>query len=74
MPNFIDEDLVCYQDNETENFNSDPDSDDQRGENLINEMDETNMIRNLQKKLNENFDLLAILEGVKILTCHKPTL
>ena len=47
MPNFTDdelEDLVYYQDNETENFNSD--SDDELGEGLILE------IQNLQRKLN----------------------
>ena len=49
MPNFTDEkleDLVYYQDNETENYNSD--SDDDLGEDLILEMDKTDMIQNIK--------------------------
>jgi hypothetical protein len=61
MPNFTDEeleDLLFYQDNQTENFNSDYDSDDELGEDLIHEMNEIDMIQNLKftEETKENFD------------------
>ena len=61
MPNFTYEeleDLLFYQEIKTENFNLASDSDDELGEDLIHEMNETDMIKNLKltEETNENFD------------------
>ena len=63
MPNFTYEeleDLLFYQEIKTENFNLDSDSDDELGEDLIHEMNETDMIQNLKftEETKGNFDAL----------------
>jgi hypothetical protein len=51
---------LFYQDNEIETFNSDADSGDEVGEDLIHEMNETDMIQNLKftEETKGNFDAL----------------